>query len=210
MSVTGEFFDLMNDVGLEECNVSITENGAVGYRTTGKALLDLHFAVSSLRNVEEKEIVNRFVKAFYEDKCLAVKWLFFASDVREGMGERRLFRILLKYLAENHPQIAEAVVSLVPEYSRWDNLWYLLNTGLEGAVLALVKKQLAQDLQNMAEQKGVSLLAKWMPSINATSEQTRQLAKQMANGLGMKNAEYRKALSSLREYLKIVETRISR
>lgn len=37
-----------------ECNVSVTENGAVGYRTTGKALLDLNFSVASLRRASEK------------------------------------------------------------------------------------------------------------------------------------------------------------
>ena len=36
-----------------ECNVSVTENGAVGYRTTGKALLDLNFSVASLRRASE-------------------------------------------------------------------------------------------------------------------------------------------------------------
>ena len=39
-----------------ECNVSITENGAVGYRTTGKALLDLNFSVASLRRASEKDL----------------------------------------------------------------------------------------------------------------------------------------------------------
>lgn len=53
-----------------------TENGAVAYETSGKALVDLNFAVSSLRNKSEKEIVRRFVRAFYEDRRLAFKWLF--------------------------------------------------------------------------------------------------------------------------------------
>lgn len=210
MSDMGKFLDSLQDALSEPSNVSVTENGAVGYRTTEKALLDLNFAVSSLRNVSEEEIINRFVKAFYEDKRLAVKWLFFASDVRQGMGERRLFRVVFQYLAESHPEIVKAVFSLVPEYNRWDNLWGLLDTGLAGAVADLVREQLAKDIQNMEEQKPVSLLAKWLPSINASSEETRRLAKQLANALGMSNAEYRKTLAGLRDYLKVVETRISR
>ena len=51
MSDTDEFFEWMDAVFEEEYNVSITENGAAGYRTTGKHLLDLHFAVSSLLKV---------------------------------------------------------------------------------------------------------------------------------------------------------------
>ena len=210
MSDMGKFLDSLQDALSEPSNVSVTENGAVGYRTTGKALLDLNFAVSSLRNVSEEEIINRFVKAFYEDKRLAVKWLFFASDVRQGMGERRLFRVVFQYLAESHPEIVKAVFSLVPEYNRWDNLWGLLDTGLAGAVADLVREQLAKDIQNMKEQKPVSLLAKWLPSINASSEETRRRAKQLANALGMSNAEYRRTLAGMRDYLKVVETRISR
>lgn len=55
---------------------SVTENGAVGFRTTGRSLLDLNFAVASLRSASEKDIQNRFSKAFFEDKLTAMKWLF--------------------------------------------------------------------------------------------------------------------------------------
>ena len=35
----------------EDFNYSITENGALGYRTTGKELLDMNFAISSMRKM---------------------------------------------------------------------------------------------------------------------------------------------------------------
>ena len=66
----------------EEFNTSVTENGAVGYRTTGKELLDINFSVTSMRNMDEQQIVDKFVKTFYEDRLLAVKWLFYARDIR--------------------------------------------------------------------------------------------------------------------------------
>ena len=64
-------------------NRSVTENGAVGYRTTQHPLLDLNFKVSSLRCMSEQYIVDCFVKAFYEDRKHAVKWLFYLRDVLE-------------------------------------------------------------------------------------------------------------------------------
>lgn len=204
------FINRLQSRMLEEGNVSVTENGAVGYRTTGKALVDMNFAVSSMRSMEEEQIINRFIKAFYEDKRLAVKWLFFASDVRGGMGERRLFRILMHYLAQSHTEIAEAVLQLIPEYSRWDNLWCLLDTSLEGQVITLVKAQLEEDIANMQENRPVSLLAKWMPSVNASGRETRAWAQQLRQGLGMNNAEYRKLLSRLRAYLQVVEVDMSK
>lgn len=68
---------------LDENSFSVTENGALGYSTSGKKLLDINFSVTSFRNKSDKAIEDAFAKAFYEDKLLALKWLFFARD-REG------------------------------------------------------------------------------------------------------------------------------
>ena len=96
-----------------------TENGAVGYHTSGKHLLDANFAVSSMRNWSEQRIVKLFAKAYYENPLLAVKWLFYLRDIRgNGMGERHTFRICLKWLMKNHADYAENVVPLIPEYGR--------------------------------------------------------------------------------------------
>lgn len=61
------FMSAMKSTLNDEFNVSVTENGAVGYRTTGKELLDLNFAVASLRKASPNDIANRFVRAFFED-----------------------------------------------------------------------------------------------------------------------------------------------
>ena len=190
-------------------NTSITENGAAGYRTTGKELLDLNFSVTSLRNESPREIENRFAKAFYEDKRLAVKWLFFASDVRGGLGERRLFRICFRYLAENHPEIVKSVIDLVPEYSRWDNLMVLLDTELASAAAGLIERQLKEDLENAGSGRSISLCAKWLPSVNASSEEKRRQARFLADKFSMTERQYRQTLSKLRSYLKVIETYMS-
>lgn len=188
---------------------SITENGAVGYKTTGKKLLDLNFKVSSLRNRSDNEIIDLFTKAFYEDKLLAVKWLFYVSDVREGMGERRLFRVCMKYLAENHSEIAHAVLKLIPEYNRWDNAMVLLDTELCDDVIKMVMVQMNEDIENMKQKKSISLLMKWLPSRNTSSRKTRQTAQKILDATGLTAAQYRKILSKGREYLNIVERKMS-
>ena len=93
------FMDNLKSTMENESNISVTENGAVGYRTTGKALLDLNFAIASLRQAKDSDIINRFEMAYAEDKNLAMKWLFYARDIRGGVGERRLFRVILKHNA---------------------------------------------------------------------------------------------------------------
>ena len=193
-----------------EYNVSITENGAVGYRTTGKELLDLNFAVASLRKMGDEEVINRFMKAFYEDQLLAMKWLFYARDIRQGIGERRLFRVVLENLVNTNPEAVIPVINLIPEYGRFDDLWCLLdNEDSAKVIYQIVDKQLKQDWDNMKANKSISLLAKWMPSINASSAKTKEYGKKLCKALEMTEREYRKSLSKLRKYLDVVEVKMS-
>ena len=193
-----------------EYNVSITENGAVGYRTTGKELLDLNFAVASLRKMPDAEVAKRFKKAFYEDQVLSMKWLFYARDVRGGLGERRLFRVVLADLVKSNPEMIIPVMNLIPEYGRYDDLWCLLDDKEAANVIyQIVDNQLKRDWENMAAKKPISILAKWMPSINASSAKTKEYGKQLCKALKMTEREYRKALSKLRAYLDVVEVKMS-
>lgn len=194
----------------EEFNYSVTENGALGYRTTGKELLDINFAVTSMRSWDDGRIADKFARVFFENRLLAIKWLFYARDAREGIGERRLFRIALKDLGNSQPDICRAIVPLVPEYGRWDDLWCLIGSRLHHDVLELVAKQLSEDIQNMKDGKPISLLAKWMPSTNTSSKETRKLAKMFVKAIGVDERTYRKLLSKLRAYLKVVEVNMSK
>ena len=204
------FMNAMQNTLNDEFNVSISENGAIGYRTSGKELLDLNFAVASLRGASEQEIIDKFTKAFFEDKILAMKWLFFARDVRGGLGERRLFRVILKNLVENNPEMVIPVINLIPEYGRYDDLWCLLDNQKSAKVVySIVDEQLIEDLHNMKKNKPISLLAKWLPSPNASSEKTKKYAKQIYKTLGLTEREYRQILSRLRKYLDVVETKMS-
>lgn len=188
----------------------LTENGAVGYRTTGKELLDLNFSVASLRGLSDDEIARRFKKTFCEDKILAMKWLFYARDVRQGLGERRLFRVVLADLVKTNPEMVIPVINLIPEYGRYDDLWCLLdNPESATAVYQIVDRQLTQDLVDTHRNKPISLLAKWMPSINASSPKTKAYGKQLAKALHLSEREYRKALTKLRAYLDVVEVKMS-
>lgn len=190
--------------------ISVTENGALGYRTTGKELLDLNFAVASLRSMSDEEVANRFKKAFCEDKILAMKWLFFARDVRQGLGERRLFRVVLADLVKSNPEMVIPVIDLIPEYGRYDDLWCLLdNDKSANIVYQIVYAQLTTDLANMEKGKPISLLAKWMPSINASSAKTKEYGKKICKETCWSEREYRKTLSKLRKYLDVVEVKMS-
>lgn len=204
------FYDqLQSTLADGENNRSITENGAVGFKTTGKNLLDLNFAVSSLRSAGEADIERRFAQACGDDLNTAIVWLFFARDARQGMGERRLFRVCMRYLAREFSAKVRKLIPLVAEYGRWDDLWCLLNTKLEKDVLNLVKQQLTEDMANLKTGKSVSLLAKWMPSLNTSSADTVAKGEQMRCFLKITPRQYRKILSALRRHIDVVERKMS-
>lgn len=204
------FMNAMQNEMLENFNQSVTENGAVGYRTTGKSLLDINFAVASLRSATEDEIIRRFKAAFLENKVLAMKWLFFARDVRGGLGERRLFRTAMRFVADYEPDMVVKLMPLIPEYGRFDDWWeFLDDEKLCPVVVHYVKRQLNADINNSRDKKPISLLAKWLPSSNASSANSKKYSKILRNHLEMRESDYRKTLSALRRYIDVVEVKMS-
>ena len=205
--------NFMNEMNkTQDMNTRVyTENGALGYKTTGKYLLDLNFSVASLRSMGANQVFAKFEKAFEEDPRLAMRWLFFARDVRGGLGERRLFRICMMNLILENSKMVDSLVHLIPEYGRWDDLWSLIgiDNSVDRAIFSLVSNQLKLDIKNVTEGNPISLLAKWMPSINTSSEATRKLAKRFVNELSMTDKSYRKMLSELRNYLVVTEKQMS-
>ena len=197
----------------ENPNVSVTENGAIGYATTKSALLDLNFALSSMRNMADSDIWLTFLKAFNEDPSLAIVWLFFARDVRGGCGERRTFRVIFERLAYENPNLATSLLALVPEYGRWDDLIWLYdhaqNLGVRSVIETMLKKQLDDDYDAYLNRKPITLLAKWMPSLNTSSKDTKRIANNLRLGFGWSPKFYRQRLSVLRMYLQVVECTIS-
>ena len=108
-------------------------------------------------------------------------------------------------MADLSPEVAAQVVSAVSEYGRWDDVLVLLDTGAKKAALALVKSQIEKDTAAMANGECVSLLGKWLPSVNASSKESVRKAKILMNALEMKAADYRKLCSALRKQIKILE-----
>ena len=192
----------------EEANKVYTENGAVTNESTGEYCLDLFATIGAVRRESESEILSRFVRAYTENKDIATKILFFARDVRGGLGERRVFRVILKWLAETQEETVKKNLKYVAEYGRYDDLLVLMGTPCEKEMLEVIKTQFDADIKAMEDKKEVSLLAKWLPSVNTSNRESVLMAKKIAKAFGMKDATYRKALSSLRRWIKIIENNL--
>lgn len=191
-----------------EANRTYTENGAPTYATTDSHCLDLFATIGALRSAEEQEILRRFTRAFTENPDLAMKTLFFARDVRGGLGERKVFRVCLRWLAQNAPASARKNIPHIAEFGRWDDLLSLLDTPCERDALEAIRRQLEADWNAMDMGDDVSLLAKWLPSVNASNPQTILQAKRIARYLGMSDARYRKTLAKLRQRIRIIENNL--
>ena len=179
----------------KEANKTYTENGAVTYATTMSDCLDLFATIGALRNASEEDITGRFIKAYAEDPDIATKILFYARDIRGGLGERRAFKTILGYLAENEPETVKKNIENVAEYGRYDDLLVLMGTPCEEMLIDYLKAQLDKDIEAVREGGEVSLLAKWLPSVNASNKETVLTAKRIARKMGYKDAAYRRTPS---------------
>ena len=193
----------------------LTENGAYAYSTTKNPVLDLFAEIGSLRSRSESDILMKFSEAFNYDRILATKMFFYAGNVRGGLGERRTFRIILKYLANTYPSIVRDNIALIPHFNRWDSIFTLIGTACENDMWQVITEQLTSDMVDVKRSKtsnkpvGISLLAKWMPTETAHNKNTITLAKRAIQKLGVSPRQYRKMLSALRKHLNIIERLMS-
>lgn len=191
-------------------NWTTTANGAAVRSTTGSALLNLFARIGGMRNADEAELIRMWRDARSENEELADNLILYSRSIRSGgIGERRISRILLKELAKLNPDKVCRNFDTIVEAGRWDDLYCLEGTSIWNAVMAYIGTQFKSDILNMSENKPISLLAKWLPSENTSSKETRRLARVFIKAFGLTEKKYRKALSALRKYLDVVEKKMS-
>ena len=190
---------------INELNKTTTENNDVAYKSTFDSNLDLFGLMGGMRNNTD-DFMKLFVKAYRDDKELAIRNLFYLRDVRGGMGERNNFRKAIEWLAKNEPLSLNSIIELIPEYGRWDDVLVLLDNNLtRQATMSAIRNQLEKDLKS----ESPSLLAKWLPSVNTSSKETRKKALKIIDDLGINSKSYRKMLTGLRRKIGVLETKLS-
>lgn len=184
-------------------NTTTTENGALSNKLTFNPVLDFFYHAAARRGQDNTKL---FSEAFQYNQNDAILAAFYVRDARGGQGERATFRQVLQYLADNNPDLFTRIMVHIPEYGRWDDVLAFATHGNVGAaVIDFISAQLSTDIDS----KNPSLLAKYMPSENASSKRTIALARYLAGMLGLTARQYRVMLSDLRSRLKIVEVYMS-
>lgn len=193
----------------EESRVTYTENGALALNTTSDACLDLFSTIGALRKASEERIQTLFAEAYKIDPLFALKILFYARDIRGGLGERRIFHVILKYLAEYHPEAIIPNLDLIGVFGRYDDLYCLVGTRVEDEMWKAMKKQLEEDIANLEMGNAVSLLAKWIKTADSKTEKTRKLGILTAEKLEFSVYEFKRIIRRLRKHIGVIETYMS-
>ena len=205
-----------------------------GYKSIDNPYLDFLYKVSSFRGKSEEELnkiafdfINSLGKS--ELRKYLLKFILYIRDPRNGLGERALGRellaVLFKYFDfKNKEDIFTWIVNRLYDYGRWDDYvslvqdFYLTEYGCQKnkdgiphiwQLTTSLKKTLEDDLKNIEIDANPTLLAKWMPSINTSSDTTRGWAQFFAINFGWSEKQYRQTLSKLRKYLKVTERQMS-
>jgi len=177
-------------MGALQTENTTTTNGMTTNSSSLNECVNLFFNIGAMRGKNKEKVISMFSKAFNEDPRTAMRILFWSRDVREGAGERQIFRDVLTYLVENHPQAVKANLDLIPEYGRWDDVHGLIGTELEGEVITLTQKGLNNP-------ETASLVAKWMPrkglvfnkvrkALKVTPKELRKLVVSLSNTVEQK------------------------
>lgn len=137
---------LLNALKNEE-NKTYTENGAAALKSTGNAVYDLFAMGGAYRTRSDSDILNLFIAAWHENPELALKCLFYLRDIRGGQGERRFFRVCMRWLATNAPDVVRKNIKNIIEYGRFDDLYCLVDTPVEKDIFKFISYQIAEDIK---------------------------------------------------------------
>ena len=161
-------------------NETFTNNGAKTNSTTLDPVLDLFFLAGASRNLSEQEIVSKLSLAYNVNPELTTKLIFWAGDIRSGLGERRFFQICLRWLNNNHNHIVDKNLDNIPFYNRYDALFEIAHNN------NFIVDYLYDKLTT-----GDTLLSKWMPR----RKQYNNLQQLICKTKGISYKKYRKLIT---------------
>lgn len=165
-----------------------------------KAKVSRKECVRFMSNMGDNNIsVDLFNRAYKEDKKLALKLLMYIRDARGGLGKRECFKRMYSELANIDSEVARVLIPYIKVIGRYDDLLTCLKTPIEKDIIKYIKAELDEDENRLLKGERVSLLSKWMPSINASSKEKRNQAMYLARRLNLGHKEYRQKLSRLRK-----------
>lgn len=174
-------------------NYTYTENGALTYKSTMNAVLDLFGMGGALRNAETSRIISMVKASMKEDPIKTLQVLFYLRDIRGGQGEKRIFREAIKeiFSTETNREALTLLFDTIVELGSWKDIVEIFEPDQYAFYV----------IKHLHDEN--TLMYKWLPSISGAKNAD---AERLASLLEMSPKEYRKMLSLKRASLNIVET----
>lgn len=163
-----------------------TENLMRAYKSTTNPIVDFFYSAGAARG---QNIIPKFTAAFEHDKELALRTSLWLRDIRDGAGERQLFRDILSHLEKTDKDACIKLVQKAHLMGRWDDAQHLTEDDVKLVYFNMLKTAI--------ENKD-GLAAKW---IGIKSE----FGRQFRDFLGYSPKKFRKTIVGLRN---VVETKM--
>lgn len=190
----------MNNLIKNLTNTGYTDNGAVTNKSSFNPLVDFVFLAGASRNMSDADITSLIDKAYKFDREKTIKLIFWAGAIREGLGERRFFKLALNYLASLDSRGVSKNVSNIVFFSRWD---YLFDLYESENTSSSTKAVILRYIQEAFEAGVDGLFFKWLP--REKSKKYPKLRKRLTEQAGGPKAYRRKLAANT----KVVETQMS-
>ena len=184
-------------------NYTLTENGALTYKTSGSKVLDLFGRGGAYRNRSDEDIITLVTEAFEEDPLTTLEALFYLRDIRKGQGEKRVFRVginALKEVLKARDAGLDNLFTAIVEFGSWKDIFDYFEF-----------EEWAPFVRNYIGNPKVipftkpDLVFKYIPSVGGSkNDQAEKLAKMF----DMTPKQYRKMLTFQRGQLKLVESQM--
>ncbi len=201
-------------------NTKVGVNGADVYTENGVGDLRVTLFTMLNRGLSGSYIEENVNNIFNEENVDKIKDLFVMAfqtrDVRGGKGERALFYTFITSLYNKRPDVVKKLLTLVPEYGCWRDMWELYNRSkdddMKNAILDVAKSVFFADLVKNAsgDVNNLSLVAKWLPREKSGTYPgfARKVCNHFYNDVSSARKriiQYRKDISTLNKALKTVE-----
>ena len=201
-------------------NPTATTNGAGAYKSTLSALLDFYYKSATMFPAEKETVthdyfnrdhsnlIKLFTAAFQENQDYAMRLLYELRDFRSpigGRGRKSVVAIIYRHLADLYPEKFTAHFSNIVEYGSWKDLLWLFDTKVEVAMMDFWIEQIREDFASSTP----TLAAKWFPSENS-GKLSKSFFRKFVQFCDCQPQALRKAISTLRNRIKLVETQMSK
>ena len=133
----------------------------------------------------------------------------FVRDHCYGMGERKLGRLCLNWMADTHPVIFLKIFKYIPYFGRWDDLLYITNPYVLPYIHSFISNQINEDYLNMKLGLPISMCAKWLPTEGKSfARKYKNQFLSLLKAMNLTPKEYRIRLGILRKHINLPEHHI--